>query len=325
MVFAWETTHPISDEMPGATYKGAKDRYDTGQNAPVTTGRDDVITKTGTIPAMCMVCILGSLCILSLPVHAFTSNSLDITVDKNGDAVANFQFTLEGIVENAIPLSMLEGELVKGLATSSDPPVILSFDKSGARILLKNFAVKNDVPTGTEYLTAPMDFHRAEIALKNSALSSVVSADFSPQRMVVTFPDGYSREFMDFSGLPALRHTIIDPTKPALATSEPLSGTISVNSSPLHARVFIDTAYAGDAPSTFSGITPGQHQISLEMDGYVPYTGTVTVTAGNTTTVNAVLSYVPPLTPKKSSMPGFGWVCAGIAVVGCGIVFWRRR
>ena len=85
----------------------------------------------------------------------------------------------------------------------------------------------------------------------------------------------------------------------------------------------MDSAYAGDAPATLSGITPGQHQISLEMDGFVPYTRTVTVTAGNTTTINAGLSYITP-TPTESA-PGFGGVCAGIAVVGCGIAFWRRR
>ena len=302
---------------------GAKDRYDSGYDATIMTRRDDVTIKTGITVVICMVCVLGALSILTVPVHAFTSNSLDITIDKNGDAVADFRFTLEGIVENAIPLSMLEGELMKGLTTSSDPPSILSFDKSGATILLKNFAVKNDVPTGTEYLTAPMDFHKAEIALKNSALRSVVSADLSPQRLLVTFPDGYTREFTDSSGLPALRHTIIDPKKPAPAFTEPVSGTIVVNSSPLHARVFMDSTYAGDAPATLSGITPGQHQISLEMDGFTPFTRTVTVTAGNTTTVNAGLSSITP-TPTESA-PGFGGVCAGIAVVGCGIAFRRRR
>jgi len=31
------------------------------------------------------------------PVHAFTANSLDITIDKSGDAVATFKFTLEAV------------------------------------------------------------------------------------------------------------------------------------------------------------------------------------------------------------------------------------
>lgn len=273
---------------------------------------------------MCVVCILCALCILTLPVHAFTSNSLDITIDNNGDAVANFQFTLEGLVENSIPLSMLETELKKGLTTSSEPPVVLSFDRTGASLLLKNFAVKNDVPTGTEYATTSMDFKKAELALKNSALSYVVSADFSPQRLVVTFPDGYSREFTDSSILPSLTHTVIDTSKPAAASRNTSSlGTITVSSSPPHAMVYIDTMYAGDAPSTFSEIAPGQHEVRCEMDGFLPSIKTVNVTAGQTTTVNAVLSYVTP-TPTKSA-PGFGIVCAGIAIAGCGVAFCRRR
>jgi len=264
------------------------------------------------------------LCILTLPVHAFTSNSLDITIDNNGDAVANFQFTLEGLVENAIPLSMLETELKKGLTTSSDPPIVLSFDRTGASLLLKNFAVKNEVPTGTEYATASMDFSKAELALENSALSYIISADFSPQRLVVTFPDGYSREFTDSSILPSLTHTVIDTSKPAAAARNISSlGSIAVSSSPPHAQVYIDTVYAGDAPSTFLEIAPGQHEVRCEMDGFLPSTKTVNITAGETTTVNVVLSYVTPIPTKSAS--GFGAVCAGVAVAGCGIAFCRRK
>ncbi len=57
--------------------------------------------------------------IMSAPASAFVANSLDITVDKNGDATAIFRFTLEGIIENAIPQSVLENQLKKGLTTSS--------------------------------------------------------------------------------------------------------------------------------------------------------------------------------------------------------------
>ncbi|MCX6690188.1 MAG: PEGA domain-containing protein [Methanoregula sp.] len=262
------------------------------------------------------------LCILIIPVHAFTSDSLDITIDTSGDAVANFRFTLEGFVENAIPQSMLESELVKGLTSSSDPPQVLSFDRGSASLLLKNFAVKNVVPTGIEYQTASMDFKRAEIALKNSALSSVVSADFSPAKLVVKFPDGYTREFTDSSVLPSLKHIIIDPSKAGTSAGNSTSGSIAVTSSPAHARVILDGALAGETPSTLPEIAPGPHTVSLQMDGFLPYSRTVNVTAGNTTTVNAVLSYVTP-TPTKPA-PGFGWICTGIALAGCGIVFSRR-
>ena len=125
--------------------------------------------------------------LIAIPAHAFTANSLDITIDKSGDATASFTFTLEGFLENAIPLSMLEEELKKGLTTNSKPPVLLSMHKSGATMLLKKFADTRDVEQGTEYRTPQMNFLKAEIALKNSALSSVVTADFSPSEITITF------------------------------------------------------------------------------------------------------------------------------------------
>ncbi len=108
--------------------------------------------------------LCGILCIAFLlvaPVHAFTADSLVITVAKNGDATAAFTYSLDGVIENAIPESILQEQLVKGLATSSDPPEILSFSKSEADLYLKNFAMVTDVPTGTEYQTASMDFKKS--------------------------------------------------------------------------------------------------------------------------------------------------------------------
>jgi len=281
-----------------------------------------MITKTGITPVKFFICVSFLLCILIVPVHAFTSNSLDITIDTSGNAVANFQFTLEGFVETSIPQSMLETELVKGLTTSSDPPQVLSFDRSSASLLLKKFAVKNDVPKGTEYQTMSMDFFRAESALKNSALGSIVSADFSPAKLVVKFPDGYTREFTDSAVLPSLKHTVIDPSKAGAGADNSSYGSIAVNSSPIHARIFVDDTYAGNTPTTFPEIAPGSHKVSLEMDEFLPYTRTVNVTAGETTTVNAVLSYIAPTPTKRAT--GFGLICTGIALIGCGIVFSRR-
>jgi hypothetical protein len=48
-------------------------------------------------------------------------------------------------------------------------------DRSSATVMMKRFADVNDVSQGTEYRTASMDFKKAEIALKNSALNYVVT------------------------------------------------------------------------------------------------------------------------------------------------------
>lgn len=161
------------------------------------------------------------LCILLAvsPGAAFTAESLTITVKTDGDARAEFDYTLEGLIENAIPESMLEEELVKGLSTSDEPPEVIAFDKSGATLLLKNFAQLSDTSTGTEYLTASMDFSKAEIALQDSAVSSVITADFTPQITTVIFPDGYNKVFTDSSTLPSIRHVVVDPLKNAEAAT----------------------------------------------------------------------------------------------------------
>jgi len=273
--------------------------------------------------------LCGILCLalfIVAPVQAFTADSLSITVAKNGDATATFKFTLEGVIENAIPESLLQEQLVKGLSTSSDPPEVLSFDKSGAEIYLKNFAVSNDVPTGTEYQTASMDFKKAQIALQNSAVSTVISADFSPKVTTVTFPDGYSRQLTDSSVLPTLKHTVIDSAKMnAIPTTNVSSlGAIEVSPSPEHVHVYIDSTYVGESPDMFSDITPGQHEVMLEADGYLTLTKTITVKAGETTNVLESLGLAETPT-KKADAPEAGVVISVLALAGCGMAILRRK
>jgi hypothetical protein len=270
-----------------------------------------------------LLSVLTIACIAVLfiaPVHAFTANSLDITLDKNGDAVARFQFTLEGFLENAIPQSMLEDELKKGLTTSSEPPVLLSMDKTGTTMRLKKFASTRDVEQGTEYRTASMNFEKAEIALKNSALSSVVTADFSPETITVTFPDGYTRKFTSSATLPALTHIVIDPSKPQVTAISGNTGSINVTASPEIVQVYIDGTYTGDTPGTFSDIPAGSHAFRFQKDGFQPVTKTISVVEGETASVFVFLEYDQAQAPAPSGgilpLPGFGLVMACLAIGG---------
>jgi hypothetical protein len=267
---------------------------------------------------------LALMVVCSSPVFAFTAQSLDITIEKNGDATAVFRYALEGVIENAIPLSLLEDELKKGLSTSSEPPLVIAFDRSEATLLLRKFAEVSDTDTGVEYMTASMDFTKAEIALKNSALNYVISADFSPQRSKVTFPDGYFREFSDMSTLPSLTHTVIDPKKIGADAPYTDKGSLMVNSSPDKARVFIDSQYAGETPGIFSDIAPGQHILTIERDDCEPATRTITVNSHETTQISLVLAIVTP-TPLPgrqlpSGLPGFGAVVTGCALAGVALL-----
>ena len=67
-------------------------------------------------------------------------------------------------------------------------------------------------------------------------------------------------------------------------------GTIVVDSQPTSADVRLDGVDAGLSTSTtFTGVTPGDHQVSVSIPGFQPWEQTVSVTADATTTVQAAL------------------------------------
>jgi hypothetical protein len=238
---------------------------------------------------------------LALPVQAFTANSLDIKVDKSGDATAVFQFTLEGLIENAIPQSLLEEQLIKGLGSSSEPPTLVSMDRSSATLVLKKFANTYDTAQGMDYQTSSMDFKKAEIALQNSAVSSVITADFSPAKATLTFPDGYVRSFSDVESLPSITHTVIDPAKAAAAPAATVvnGGAVNVTAIPADAEVWIDGTNMGNAPAVFTGLADGQHTLTFQKAGYVPVTKVIAVTKGKTVHLSVFLAEAPPTTEKS--------------------------
>jgi hypothetical protein len=269
--------------------------------------------------------LLGALLALFLaaPALGFTAHSLDITVNESGDAIAVFRFSLEGFIENAIPQSVLEQELLKGLGTSSEPPELIAMDRSSATIRMKQFAALADVPAGTEYRTVTMDFKKAEIALQQSAISSVVSADFSPDLITVTFPDRFSRQFNDAHILPSLTHIVVDPAKAAAAGPvHPDGGAIRVLSSPEGIQVSIDGNYAGTAPGTFADLPAGEHRLEFSKEGYESIARTVTVTEGQPVQVSVFLAYIPP-TPTQT--PGFFGITGLAALAGAGYLIRLRK
>jgi len=74
-------------------------------------------------------------------------------------------------------------------------------------------------------------------------------------------------------------------------------GTIVVGSQPSSADVRLDGVDAGlSTPATFTGVTPGVHQVSVSIPGFEPWGQTVSVAADATTTVEAALLVALPAT-----------------------------
>jgi hypothetical protein len=94
--------------------------------------------------------------------------------------------------------------------------------------------------------------------------------------------------------------TIVDATL-AIA-SRASTGDIEVSSSPVGAAVFLDGSYQGMTHSgnalELTGISPGDHTLELTIENYQDYRNTISVTAGQTTIINAML--VPGVAPGST-------------------------
>lgn len=76
----------------------------------------------------------------------------------------------------------------------------------------------------------------------------------------------------------------------ATLTDSTDNGTIQVISDPSGATVTCDGSNAQVTPYTYHGISPGKHDISLSLNGYRPYSTTISVATGAESVVSAALS-----------------------------------
>jgi len=87
------------------------------------------------------------------------------------------------------------------------------------------------------------------------------------------------------------------PTPPTTTTTTttttvpPTTGSISVSSTPTGAKIYLDNTDTGKTTNdTLTSVSAGAHTVKLVKEGYQDYTQSVTVTAGQTATVNATLT-----------------------------------
>ena len=72
--------------------------------------------------------------------------------------------------------------------------------------------------------------------------------------------------------------------------TEPRFGTLSIDSYPSGANVYLDEQYKGTTPLTISGLSPHSYHIALTMEGYRTYVARVSISNGKTSTVSATLT-----------------------------------
>src|SRR3989344_3143801 len=72
-------------------------------------------------------------------------------------------------------------------------------------------------------------------------------------------------------------------TSTSTTTTLPLTGNLSVSSSPSNASVFLDGVLRGNTPIHLPNINAGIHSVNLTKSGYLNYVTSVNVTAGKLT------------------------------------------
>jgi hypothetical protein len=90
--------------------------------------------------------------------------------------------------------------------------------------------------------------------------------------------------------------TIAYATIRAIATPTPVPssmyGSMSVNTSPQGAKIYLDGYYRGTSPFVFDQIPPGSHTIDAVLNGYYKYTTMIGIAAASTTDVYFTLQAI---------------------------------
>ena len=156
--------------------------------------------------------------------------------------------------------------------------------------------------------------------------SVVVNGDYkgkTPLTVGNLYPGAYTINVTKFGFMPYT--TAVQLTEGAEATVTaylpPERGTLMVNTTPEGAQVLLDGAVAGIAPVTLINVLPGEHNLTVTKEGYVPVQQQVSLEAGQTIPVSLILSPVSPLQALPIKTPGLvaatlaGLSCAAFAVV----------
>jgi len=107
-----------------------------------------------------------------------------------------------------------------------------------------------------------------------------------------TAPAGKQQAPADSSIAPASAASSVRPSAPPAPAT---TGSLTVESQPTGAHILFDGEAIGDTPLLVTDITPGSHQIALNLEakGYRVWTGSIAISAGAEEKLLAVMTRVP--------------------------------
>jgi hypothetical protein len=125
-------------------------------------------------------------------------------------------------------------------------------------------------------------------------------------------PGKYTVSFSRFGYVGVSTQVMVEPGKiaEAVATLQPETGTLPVNSTPSGARVLLDGNDAGFSPVVLN-ISAGNHTLTLEKDGYITTARQVRIIAGQVNPLTVSLDPVSPLSSPGTRAAGLIPAIAG--------------
>lgn len=182
-----------------------------------------------------------------------------------------------------IALCIVLGLLLLG---STQLPVSAAPRISGSNIAAGSIAVRS-IP-GEAAVTLD-GAHQGMTPLGSGALV-IENVDPGPHQLVVSkrgYQDVHHQFWIGSGQRSEIRLTLT-------ATSSE-AGSLSIVSSPGGADVQVDGEYRGRTPLTISGLTPGRHQVTLDLPGYIRHTTSVEIQ-------NGVMTYLDPALTRSASI-----------------------
>ncbi|OPY35902.1 MAG: PEGA domain protein [Methanoregula sp. PtaU1.Bin051] len=170
------------------------------------------------------------------------------------------------------------------------------------------------------------EYSTLSVTLRRPALALATTAPLPGTIEVRSVPEGASVVIGDqYKGQTPLSIDNLDPGTYALTIShfryDPISvsatvrsgsttvvnailipsvGSLAISSSPAGARVLIDGNVSVITPATIDGLSAGNHSVTVQLDGYATVQKSVTVVAGQNTSVSIVLESAGPAGPSAT-------------------------
>jgi hypothetical protein len=99
------------------------------------------------------------------------------------------------------------------------------------------------------------------------------------------------------------------------AVQPPATASAELTSEPSGADVYVNNVYLGITPLASQTAPVGTYNVTVKMEGYNPYSTSVTLTAGQSVHINAALSPIAPPPPVTPAIPTTLIVAGGVILV----------